>query len=155
MSLFKDILAKLGLGHSDAPTTTTTTPASPSGTTTPTGAPPINPTGGVPPVTNTGAPGTGTPPLGTPPAGAPIDISAKLDGLAKQQGETLNWRTSIVDLLKVLGIDSSLEHRKELAVELGYPSDKLGDSAEVNQWLHKAVLQKISANGGTVPAELL
>ncbi len=69
--------------------------------------------------------------------------------------EKLNWRTSIVDLLKLLGLDSSLTARKELATELGCPADKMSDSAQMNMWLHKAVLKKLAENGGNVPAELL
>ena len=63
--------------------------------------------------------------------------------------------SAVVDLLKLLGIDSSFEARKELAVELGCPSDKMADSAEMNVWLHKTVLQKIAENGGNIPASML
>ena len=62
---------------------------------------------------------------------------------------------SIVDLMKLLGMDSSLAARKELATELGCPADKMGDSAQMNMWLHKTVLAKIAENGGNVPQELL
>lgn len=86
---------------------------------------------------------------------AMVDVVAQLEGLAKASKEKLNWRVSIVDLLKLLGMDSSLASRKELASELGCPADKMGDSAQMNMWLHKTVLQKIAANGGNVPAELL
>ena len=84
-----------------------------------------------------------------------VDVVAKLEGLAASHAEKLNWKTSIVDLLKLLGIDSSLGARKELATELGCPADKMGDSAQMNMWLHKTVLQKIADNGGNVPKELL
>ncbi|TBU99824.1 DUF3597 domain-containing protein [Stutzerimonas kirkiae] len=84
-----------------------------------------------------------------------VDVIAKLEDLAAKHPEKLNWRTSIVDLLKLLGLDSSLGARKELAVELGYPKDQLDDSAKVNIWLHKTVLQKLAENGGNVPPELL
>ncbi len=84
-----------------------------------------------------------------------MDVSARLNEMAAQQGETLNWRTSIVDLLKLLGLDSSLQARKELATELGCPADKMADSAQMNIWLHKAVLNKLAENGGNVPADLL
>ncbi|WP_028239978.1 DUF3597 domain-containing protein [Stutzerimonas azotifigens] len=104
-----------------------------------------------------------TGPLETPagvtpvPSAAPerVDVAAKLDAMAGQHPETLNWRTSIVDLLKLLGIDSSLESRKELATELGCPPDKMGDSAQMNMWLHREVLKQLSENGGQVPPELL
>ncbi|KTF06613.1 oxidoreductase, partial [marine sediment metagenome] len=84
-----------------------------------------------------------------------VDVAAKLDGMAGNHPEKLNWRTSIVDLLKLLGLDSSLTARKELATELGCPADKMSDSAQMNIWLHKAVLKKLAENGGNVPAELL
>lgn len=95
-----------------------------------------------------------------PPAAAPqpvpvVDVTAKLERLAASNPEKLNWKTSIVDLLKLLGLDSSLGARKELAVELGCPAEKMGDSAQMNMWLHKTVLQKIADNGGNVPADLL
>ena len=84
-----------------------------------------------------------------------VDVVAKLEGLAAAHPEKLNWKVSIVDLLKLLGLDSSLAARKELASELGCPADKLGDSAQMNMWLHKTVLQRMAANGGNVPKELL
>ena len=76
-----------------------------------------------------------------------------LDGKAQSAGQTLNWRTSIVDLLKLLDLDSSLASRKELAQELHYTGDT-GDSASMNIWLHKQVMAKLAANGGKVPADL-
>ena len=84
-----------------------------------------------------------------------VDVVAKLTTLAAAHTEKLNWKTSIVDLLKLLGLDSSLAVRKELATELGCPAEKMGDSAQMNMWLHKTVLQKLAANGGNVPADLL
>ncbi len=84
-----------------------------------------------------------------------VDVVAKLEGLAASHPEKLNWKVSIVDLLKLLGLDSSLGARKELASELGCPAEKMGDSAQMNMWLHKTVLQKLADNGGNVPAELL
>jgi hypothetical protein len=84
-----------------------------------------------------------------------VDVVAKLEGLAKANPQKLDWKTSIVDLLKLLGIDSSLTSRKELAKELGCPTDLMGDSAKMNTWLHKTVLAKIAENGGNVPANLL
>lgn len=92
----------------------------------------------------------------TPPAGITVvDVKGKLEGLAASNSQKLNWKTSIVDLLKLLGLDSSLAARKELATELGCPADKMGDSAQMNMWLHKAVLQKLAQNGGNIPKELL
>ena len=83
-----------------------------------------------------------------------IDVTASLDDLAANAGQKLDWRHSIVDLMKLVGLESSLAERKELADELGYTGDK-GDSATMNIWLHKQVIKKLSENGGKVPAELL
>ena len=84
-----------------------------------------------------------------------VDVVAQLEAAAGKHPEKLNWKTSIVDLMKLLGLDSSLTARKELATELGCPADKMGDSAQMNMWLHKTVLQKLADNGGNVPKELL
>ena len=84
-----------------------------------------------------------------------VDVVAKLDSLAASNPQKLNWKTSIVDLLKLLSLDSSLEARKGLAAELECPKDKMGDSAQMNMWLHKTVLQKLAENGGNIPKELL
>ena len=84
-----------------------------------------------------------------------VDVVGKLQTLAANHGETLNWQSSIVDLLKLLGMDSSLAHRKELAAELNCPADLMHDSASMNMWLHKTVLQQLAANGGNIPANLL
>lgn len=84
-----------------------------------------------------------------------VDVVAQLEQKAAANPEKLNWRTSIVDLLKLLDIDSSLTARKELATELGCPASLMGDSAQMNVWLHKTVLAKLAANGGNVPKELL
>ncbi|HJU62222.1 MAG TPA: DUF3597 domain-containing protein [Candidatus Binatia bacterium] len=84
-----------------------------------------------------------------------VDVVGKLESLAASNPQKLNWKTSIVDLLKLLNLDSSLESRKELATELGCPKEKMGDSAQMNMWLHKTVLQKLADNGGNIPKELL
>ena len=84
-----------------------------------------------------------------------VDVVTKLEGLAAASAEKLNWKVSIVDLLKLLKLDSSLTSRKELAKELGCPADKMGDSAQMNMWLHKTVLQKLAQNGGNIPQDLL
>lgn len=86
---------------------------------------------------------------------AEVDVVAQLEQKAAANPQKLNWRTSIVDLLKLLDIDSSLNARKELATELGCPASLMGDSAQMNMWLHKTVLAKLAANGGNVPKELL
>ena len=83
----------------------------------------------------------------------PVDVEAVLNGMAANNSQKLNWRTSIVDLMKLLNLDSSLDERKSLATELGYSGAKDG-SAEMNMWLHKAVMNKLAANGGKVPADL-
>jgi hypothetical protein len=104
-------------------------------------------------------------PTPTPTAGAPapqapkpvpmaeVDVEALLNGMAASAGQPLNWRTSIVDLLKLLSLDSSLASRKELAAELHYTGDT-SDSATMNIWLHRQVMNKLAANGGKVPADL-
>jgi hypothetical protein len=90
------------------------------------------------------------------PAAAPmaeVDVEAILSGMQSSAGQPLNWRSSIVDLLKLLGLDSSLQSRKELAAELHYSGDT-NDSASMNIWLHRQVMNKLAANGGKVPADL-
>jgi 3-oxoacyl-ACP reductase-like protein len=82
-----------------------------------------------------------------------VDVEAVLSGIASKKGVDLNWRTSIVDLMKLLDLDSSLNNRKELATELGYTGAKDG-SAEMNMWLIKAVMRELEKNGGTVSANL-
>ena len=87
------------------------------------------------------------------PAPKPVDIEAILTAAAASVDYETNWRTSIVDLMKLCGLDSSLANRKELATELGYTGDK-NDSASMNIWLHRQVMNKLAANGGHVPADL-
>lgn len=84
-----------------------------------------------------------------------VDVVAQLEKSAAANPQKLNWRTSIVDLLKLLNMDSSFAARKELATELGCPANLMDDSAQMNIWLHKTVLARIAANGGNVPPELL
>ncbi len=83
-----------------------------------------------------------------------VDVAAQLDAMAAANAQELNWKSSIVDLMKLVGMDSSLQERKDLAMELGYTGE-LNGSAEMNIWLHKQVLRELAANGGTVPADLL
>ncbi|KXV06937.1 hypothetical protein CR51_11445 [Caballeronia megalochromosomata] len=103
------------------------------------------------------APATSTPASAPDqPAAAPmqeVDVEAVLTQMQASQGAQLNWRTSIVDLMKLLGLDSSLSARKELASELHYTGDT-EDSASMNIWLHKQVMQKLAENGGKVPDDL-
>ena len=91
--------------------------------------------------------------VATAPA-APVDIAAVLSALAAKNPEKLDWKHSIVDLMKLVGMDSSLAARKELAKDLNYTGD-MNDSASMNVWLQKQVMLKLSQNGGKVPAELL
>lgn len=97
------------------------------------------------------APAPAPAPAAAPAALDPVDVEAILD--AKPNAGSLNWKTSIVDLLKILDLDSSLQSRKELAAELDYGGDT-GDSAAMNIWLHRQVMNKLAANGGRVPADL-
>jgi Domain of unknown function (DUF3597) len=100
--------------------------------------------------TSSAAPAPGTPQK----PGTPVDVDAILTNLAAHSHEKLDWRLSIVDLMKLLNLDSSLTARKELAAELHYSGDT-HDTATMNIWLHKQVMQKLADNGGKVPADLL
>ncbi len=91
---------------------------------------------------------------GASPAAQTVDVAAVLEGLAAKNPEKLDWKHSIVDLMKLVGMDSSFTARKQLAAELQYSGDP-NDSASMNVWLHKEVLKKLSENGGKVPQELL
>jgi hypothetical protein len=145
MGFFGSILSKLGIGGGDAPA------AAPAG---------IERAPNMVEAAKR-APEVPTPvtlPPAAPAAPAPIavvDVVAKLEQLAAARKQKLNWRVSIVDLLTLLDIDSSYGARKELAVELGCPTELMGDSAKMNMWLHKTVLAKIAQNGGNVPQDLL
>ncbi|WP_342148151.1 DUF3597 domain-containing protein [Methylorubrum sp. SB2] len=101
--------------------------------------------------------GGGNAPASTPTSGGasggPVDVEAVLNDMAAKNGQKLNWRTSIVDLMKLLDLDSSLHARQQLADELHYSGDK-NDSASMNVWLHKQVIKKLEENGGKVPADL-
>jgi len=103
--------------------------------------------------------GAASPGSAAAPSSAPVappqsvDVAAIVDKAAAAKGEKLEWRTSIVDLMKALDIDSSFSARKELAKELGYTGDS-NDSAGMNIWLHKQVMAKLAANGGKLPPEI-
>jgi 3-oxoacyl-ACP reductase-like protein len=132
MGLFNTILTKLGIRKEEAPAAA--------------------------PAAGPAAPADAAPAALAPVDPAPIeavDVVTQLEALAETSSEKLNWKTSIVDLLKLLSLDSSLASRKELATELGCPADKMGDSAQMNMWLHKTVLQKLADNGGNIPPSLL
>jgi Domain of unknown function (DUF3597) len=132
MGFFDKILQKLGIGKAAA---------------TPAPVPPRSGTPAAPAVAPTAPP--------PPRPVALVDVVAQLEKRAAANPQKLNWRISIVDLLKLLDIDSSFGARKELATELSCPAELMGDSAKMNIWLHKTVLAKIAANGGNVPKELL
>jgi hypothetical protein len=132
MSIFASILSKLGFGSAQAATPGASAPAQAA----------------------TPAPAA-APAAAAPAAISVVDVVGQLEGLAAKSPEKLNWRVSIVDLMKLLGLDSSFAARKQLATELGCPADKMGDSAQMNMWLHQTVLQKLAANGGNVPKDLL
>ena len=159
MSIFGRILEKLGIGKDDdknkgrtPPTSSSQTQAGRPGTAAGSAPGAQRPGGG------TAAPQGQAPRPAQAPAPKPMsetDVVAKLEKLAADNPQKLNWRTSIVDLMKLLGMESSLAERKELAAELGYPRDQMDDSAKMNVWLHKQVLRKIAENGGNVPKELL
>jgi hypothetical protein len=98
--------------------------------------------------------GSSAPAPAAAPAAPVVDVAAVLNDLAKKNPEKLDWRKSIVDLMKLVGMDSSLTARKQLATELHFTGD-MNDSASMNVWLHKQVLKKLAENGGKVPPELL
>ena len=129
MSILGSLMGKI-LGHSDAKATAArpAAPAAPAAAPTPAPA------------------ATAAPPV--------VDVETVLETMAAGTNQKLDWRNSIVDLMKLVGIDSSLANRKALAQELGYTGD-MNDSAPMNIWLHKQVLRKLSENGGQVPANLL
>ncbi len=140
MSLFGEILSKLGLKKEAEKPGTAARPAA--------GAPAAKP-GDFPHARPTPMPER------APREMPMVDVMSKLQEMAAKNPQELNWKVSIVDLLKLLDLDSSHEARKEMAVELGCPADKLEDSAAMNTWLHKAVLRRIADNGGNIPSELL
>jgi len=117
-------------------------------------AAPVTPTTAAPPPAAASTPSTAPASEVVNPI-AVVDVVAQLEKRAAANPQKLNWKTSIVDLLKLLDIDSSLTARKALAAELYCPDELMGDSAQMNMWLHKNVLAHIAANGGNIPAELL
>ena len=115
------------------------------------GAPPASSTAAAPSVQPSSSPADAGAAPSTPQQ--VVDVEGVLTSLASRNPQQLNWRTSIVDLMKLLDLDSSLNARKELASELHYSGD-MNDSASMNIWLHKQVMQKLAENGGKVPDEL-
>lgn len=148
MKLFNTIMSKI-FGHSSASTSASAAP---------TAAQSAPQTGSA----SAGASAHAAAPSASPAANAgvsspqqpSVDVNAVLTEMASKNSEKLDWKKSIVDLMKLVGMDSSLASRKELATELGYTGDQ-GDSATMNVWLHKQVLKKLAENGGKVPQNLL
>ncbi|AOB31873.1 hypothetical protein AKI39_15925 [Bordetella sp. H567] len=156
MSIFKSILARIFPSNHPANTQVSGADAPVAGT----GAgASTQPSGGgagsvSAPSSAAGAASSPAPATGTAPATMPeVDVRAVLLDLQGKNPQKLNWETSIVDLMKLLGLDSSLAARKSLASELGY-SGNMEDSASMNVWLHKQVMTKLAENGGKVPDEL-
>jgi hypothetical protein len=149
MGMFTNLMAKI-FGHANA--APTAPPAAPSTTIESATAP-----SATTPAASAVSPATAAPAAAPDVAAAPaqaVDVSAILDGLAAKNPEKLDWKKSIVDLLKLVDMDSSLSARKQLATELHYPGDE-NDSATMNVWLHKQVLRQLSEHGGKIPRELL
>ena len=141
MGLFNSLMSKI-FGHAAPATTASASQAAAAA-----------PAAGGTPQTPAAA-GSSAPAPAAAPAASVVDVAAVLNDLAKKNPEKLDWRRSIVDLMKLVGMDSSLAARKQLATELHFTGD-MNDSASMNVWLHKQVLKKLAENGGKVPPELL
>ena len=142
MGMFSNLMSKI-FGHAPVVAAVSPSPAASAPVVTTAAAAPAAPST---PAAAQPAPATAAP--------VSVDVTAILNALASKNPEKLDWKRSIVDLMKLVGIESSLAARKELAAELHYPGDT-GDSAAMNVWLHKAVLKKLAENGGKVPQDLL
>jgi pyruvate/2-oxoglutarate dehydrogenase complex dihydrolipoamide acyltransferase (E2) component len=136
MSIFGNIMSSIFGGPAQAAPPPASTPSSVGSTSAPAAAQP-----------------TPSAPAAAPPTKAQVDVAAVMDKLAEESDEDLDWRHSIVDLMKLLKLDSSLAARKQLAGELHYTGNTK-DSAAMNIWLHKQVMIKLAENGGNVPADL-
>jgi hypothetical protein len=147
MSIFGNIMSSI-FGHAKAQPAQTPA-AAPGPTSGPVSSSASNKTPGVTPASGSGAKTAAAPTA----AQAQVDVAAVLTDLASKNKEKLNWRNSIVDLMKLLKLDSALSARKELAKELNYTGD-MNDSARMNVWLHKQVMVKLAENGGKVPDSL-
>ena len=137
MSIFGNIMSAI-FGHSSSAAAAAAAPG-------PAAAQPASPAAPSAPASAPAAPAASP--------SSPVDVAAIMDNLAGRASQQLNWRTSIVDLMKLINLDSSLAARKELAQELHYTGD-MNDSASMNIWLHKQVMIKLAENGGKVPDEL-
>ena len=138
MSIFSSIMSKI-VGHSAAQQSAADSAAMPA-------APAASYTAPAATADATSAPATASI--------SNVDVAERMDELAKATKHESDWRSSIVDMMSLLGMDSTITNRRALASELGYDGD-MNDSATMNVWLHKAVMQKLAENGGTVPANLL
>jgi len=147
MSIFGNIMSSI-FGHAKAQPAQTPA-AAPGATSGPVSSSASNKTPGVTPASRSGAKTAAAPAA----AQAQVDVAAVLTDLASKNTEKLDWRNSIVDLMKLLKLDSGLSARKELAKELNYTGD-MNDSARMNVWLHKQVMVKLAENGGKVPDSL-
>ena len=134
MGFFSTILEKLGMAEAAAAPVITPPPAA---------------------AAAAAAPATPAPPRDVVNPIAMVDVMSLMEQRAKANPQKLNWKTSVVDLLKLLEIDSSLAARKALAEELYCPAELMSDSAKMNMWLHRNVLAHVAANGGNIPRELL
>ena len=143
MGLFNSLMSKI-FGHAAPATTASASQAAAAAAAPAAGGAPQTPA----------AAGSSAPAPAVAPAAPVVDVAAVLNDLAKRNPEKLDWRKSIVDLMKLVGMDSSLTARKQLATELHFTGD-MNDSASMNVWLHKQVLKKLAENGGKVPPELL
>ena len=148
MGLLSNLISKI-FSHAPATTVAAAPPVAGAPAAQPTVA--TQPTAAAAPAAAAPAPAPSAP---KPAAPVVVDIAAVMSGLAAKNPEKLDWKRSIVDLMKLVGMDSSLSARKELATELHYTGD-MNDSASMNVWLHKEVLKKLAENGGKVPPELL
>jgi 3-oxoacyl-ACP reductase-like protein len=149
MGILGDIFHKIFPGHHPANTQAQGGAAAAPAPAAPQAAPAPAPASA--PQASTGTAGAAAAPAAT--LNQQVDVEEVLTNMQKQSGQQLNWRTSIVDLLKLLNLDSSLQARKDLAAELHYTGDT-NDSASMNIWLHKQVMTKLAQNGGKVPADL-
>ncbi len=151
MGLFNTLMSKIfshapaaapapGSGSAPAPATAPVTQGSP--------------TPAMPAPSASGQPAGATAPAMPSAPAQPVDVAAILDQLASKNPEKLDWKHSIVDLMKLVGMESSLSARKELAQDLHYTGDT-NDSAAMNMWLHKEVMKKLSENGGKIPHDIL
>ncbi|MDQ2660152.1 MAG: DUF3597 domain-containing protein [Verrucomicrobiota bacterium] len=141
MGLFNTLMSKI-FSHASAADSSASTASAP--------APASQPSSPTAPPASGGA----APAAAPAPAASSVDVAATLDALAQKNSEKLDWKHSIVDLMKLVGMDSSLSARKELAQDLHYTGDT-NDSAAMNMWLHAEVMKQLAANGAKVPQDLL